>query len=1355
MDYFAPRQVEEVASGVLETTQAERKVPKALDELRHLHCWVLLGEPGAGKTSCFKQEAEAIGGVYERIEEFLTLNQARPEPGKAFFLDGLDETRVGQSTASVLLNLRQRLYDLGNPPFRISCRAADWNGRSDRQDLSSSTVDGDVKVFNLLPLNESDVIEILNRNYEGIDSATFIKKAATFGVNDLLTNPQTLGLLAKAVRGERWPKTRRDVFELACETLCMEGNKTHRNIAKQTSSLRDTESLLTSAGHLFAVMLLSDKSGVACDQDSKNDRFPLLECFVPADFLAAQKVVHTRLFLQASNEERLEPSHRIVAEFLAARWLANQIEVNGLSLHRVKNLMLGVDQKVVAGLRGVYGWLALLSVKARAEFIDNDPLTIMLYGDVEPMPTQDKQRLLDNLQKEFERNEPVFLHLRNDLRINTLFDEALDATFLRMIEPNPLASVKTSHTVFILKVLFNNTLSEALLAAVYEMICDESFWGRYISIEALKVWINAVGHTQKGNESALSLLEEINDKKIIDSSDGLAGVLLNHLFPRTISPSLLLKYAHKRSDNTLFGSYVYFWIEELPKVLENLIDPSGLAEILDQLSDHKFFQGSLFSERTMSSTLSRLLIDGIERLGDGITDERLLRWLLTSEDKFGTTHYAENLYKSLDTWLSTRPNRYKGLLQACFDRCLKSTSPRACFITSRAVLERARPPKDLGLWHLKALEELPSAPLLDHQDFTIEHVRGFMSTLLNGVGAEGLRLEDVEEWAGNDLRRKKLLQPYLYAEIPVWRLEQQRRQADQEANKKAYYAGLLLFTAKIRQGTAPVELLHALSGIWRGTYSSIAGDVPKDRFADCFDHSEDIYTAAEQGFSLSPLTLDIADVEQIIDLFANKKREYKTVSPCMIGMNIRWEKGFAEIDELGEKTLRKLVCLRLTDRFSKVPDWFSYIALSRPELVAEVVIKFISTCFAAKYDGIREIHTLLHDEGYQEVRRIALPEILLKLPFRLDSNQIRDFKNVLLGYLKFCRDDDYRAMENRLRLKSLDMPQRLFLLAAAAFASPDKYAKKLIAFVGKSWKKTELIVSFSKELMPELNQREKASVFLLGNLLEIQAASVAVEFLNHLLAKLVDIGTREVATEMERLLSQPLPENLRFQLQRRLDEVRQRIRESKFDFLPFGKVVEVLANKAPSNSLDLQIIALDALRDIAADIHGNPSNLYKQFWNQDGAKKSGHKDEPSCRDALLPMLCGILNQFDVDCQPEAQYVFNNRADIRLSYKAEFELPIEVKGEWHRELWSAAKDQLIRNYSIAPKANGYGIFLVLWTGGTLQMLPKDGGRRAKNAAELQERLTSTIPVENRGKVKVFVLDVSWRSKDERKLLAINA
>lgn len=119
-----------------------------------------------------------------------------------------------------------------------------------------------------------------------------------------------------------------------------------------------------------------------------------------------------------------------------------------------------------------------------------------------------------------------------------------------------------------------------------------------------------------------------------------------------------------------------------------------------------------------------------------------------------------------------------------------------------------------------------------------------------------------------------------------------------------------------------------------------------------------------------------------------------------------------------------------------------------------------------------------------------------------------------------------------------------------------------------------------------------------------------------------------------------------------------------------------------------------------------------------------------------------MTPLDIDCQPEGDYANDKRADIRLSYHAEFELPIEIKRDSNPSLWEALQNQLINQYAIAPRADGHGIYLVLWFGGEGMPRPTDGGKKPRSPEELKTRLEAQLSPIERQRIFVRVLDVNW-------------
>jgi hypothetical protein len=89
------------------------------------------------------------------------------------------------------------------------------------------------------------------------------------------------------------------------------------------------------------------------------------------------------------------------------------------------------------------------------------------------------------------------------------------------------------------------------------------------------------------------------------------------------------------------------------------------------------------------------------------------------------------------------------------------------------------------------------------------------------------------------------------------------------------------------------------------------------------------------------------------------------------------------------------------------------------------------------------------------------------------------------------------------------------------------------------------------------------------------------------------------------------------------------------------------------------------------------------------------------------------------------------------------LVVEVKGQWHVELFYAASKQLYERYAQHPNAAQQGIFLVLWFGGS----EKIAGRKnnaIKSPSELKQAIMDRMSRELRGRIDIFVLDLSRSS-----------
>ena len=237
--------------------------------------------------------------------------------------------------------------------------------------------DGTVIVLRLDPLSERNVKDILANNHGVEDTDGFIKTARDRGVKELLKNPQNLKLLAESVLRGKWPDSRKEMFQEACRWLVREPNPEH--LAANPSNA-DIGPLIEAAGRLCAVQLLSGTAGYTLpDRAEPDDTYPSLAKVDGEATGRMRQVLGTRLFVGTS-EGKLAPTHRQIAEFLAAQYVSGLLD-GGLSLERILALITGFDGELVPSFRNFVSWLAVHNKRSRNRLSQLDPSGLIYAGD--------------------------------------------------------------------------------------------------------------------------------------------------------------------------------------------------------------------------------------------------------------------------------------------------------------------------------------------------------------------------------------------------------------------------------------------------------------------------------------------------------------------------------------------------------------------------------------------------------------------------------------------------------------------------------------------------------------------------------------------------------------------------------------------------------------------------------------------------------------------------------------------------------------------------------------------------------------------------------------------------------------
>ncbi len=586
-----------------------------LDTFRSAPAYVLLGDPGSGKSTAFCVEAEALGEdtVLISARDLLTFGvDNHPEwQGMTLFIDGLDEIRVGSDDRRKALDgIRHHLDALGRPRFRISCREADWLGNNDRTALTSVSTDQKVMTLRLNPLTDDDVAQILDGHPSVNDARGFMAVARERGIDGLLSNPLTLDMLARAVGVDgAWPRSKLETFELACRQLAVEKNEEHVHGDRPPPQ----DQLLDPAGQLCAYQLISGAVGLSLRYEDADADYIAPDAQIGITLGMARHALETRLFVSAGNG-RFMSIHRHIAEFLGARHLAQQIN-DGLPTARVLSLITGGDGSVVTALRGLSAWLAAHCPAAQDRLIDSDPVGVGLYGDLRSFKTEEKRKLLLSLNPEvgYQRNVPVFVPLATpDMQCalrDFLVDQRRDLDHQRV-------------TGFILRVLRQAEPLAGLYQTFLDVVYDDS-WLPWVAEAALAAFIHAAADTEDGTSKLKQLMADIRDGRLHDPDDEMLGLLLTSLYPQKIPPSDIWDHLHPGRNPDLIGAYHLFWA----RGIFQRSSYEDMAELMDQLYERMPDLRRAFNVNNLGPLPARLLARALQTTGDQQDHARLCNWL--------------------------------------------------------------------------------------------------------------------------------------------------------------------------------------------------------------------------------------------------------------------------------------------------------------------------------------------------------------------------------------------------------------------------------------------------------------------------------------------------------------------------------------------------------------------------------------------------------------------------------------------------------------------------------------------------------------------------------------------------------
>ena len=1319
---------------------------QSLIAFRYKPAYVLLGDPGTGKTTAFEQECFTLGSEahFVTARDFLAFDvDLHPEwTGKILFIDGLDEVRAGTGDARHSLDgIRQRLDRLGKPFFRLSCRAADWLGNNDVVKLSTVVRDGSEPTVLLLDsLNDADVEEILRSLPYISEPQAFIAAARERGMEDILRNPQNLELMARAVAKDgTWPNNRMDTFEIACLQMAAEANEEHLLAGHPPSA----EKVLTAAGRICSLLLLSGNSGFSLHSNGAQ------EGYLPPDSFGEDRngsfrfALATRLF-KSVGPERFVPTHRHIAEFLGARYLFGTIG-DGLPSGRVTALMTGYDGRVVSELRGLSAWLAALSAPARNDLIARDPTGVGLYGDIRHFQASEKMDLLEALAREGTR-------LGGGDRLARAFSSLsvpdLEEQFKELLEEPGDSNDRITFVVFVLRVLSHGPPLPSLKGPLFELVRNDSL-PTAVRAAALRAFIRScIDHKEKSTRLK-ELLEDVQSNAVLDHDDQILGVLLFALYPDELPPDRVLNLLREPRLPNFLGTYFLFW----SRGLVSQSNSDQVALLLDSLSERLPRLNSLERRHSLDMPFLNLLARGLEERKEEISSERLYAWLgIAAGGLEGYRSSAEQKVAigRIRHWLELRPEAQKHLILAGLRNCVASQHIEPCASQVFNRLNGVKPPEDFGLWCLEqAVSWSEMAPRLA----AVLLEKAFAEYRSQKAGEGPLSVDTFRDRCRDNIlleqRLELLLNPPKPASTEQSKAGTARYTDELENEKRQWLEYVDEQRNQLLNNQAPPLLLFQLARYYFGNFFvELDQGNGSPRLDELLQDSGRV-KAALQGIRGSVHREDLPGADEVVRLEGQNRMHY-LVLPYLAGLHEMQGTDQGDVSEWDSDRVRKAVIYYYSSAHMDYnPWWYRQLLEHNPEAVADLQLEFAVPEFRHGAEYVSKIDRLADDPAHFRVAELAALRLLSAFPIRCKNGQLGVLNSLLwAAVLHADHESLLELIREKLLLKEMNSAQRASWLTAALVLSSEEYIAQFESFSSKSANRISYVADFFPDRMnfqPDIAVTEVLVRTIGANSAPTRLDGFATRVIHSsdltfdLISQLGGSPYREATEALERLSGDPSLFRWHSHLKGTLDRQGILRRDTEFSHATPEEVSRVLASGVPANASDLWALLNDALDELSKSIRTGNTDDWRQYWNEVARGNPTPKHEDHCRDALLSDLRRVIPS-TVDVQPEGQYANDRRADIRAAF-GDFQVPVEVKKNSHPNIWSAIDDQLIAKYSSAPETGGHGIYLVFWFGEAHTKVAPPAGTLPKSPDQLKQQLDKQIGGEKSLKISVCVVDVS--------------
>ncbi len=1303
---------------------------------------VLLGDPGAGKSHTFRDLAARSGGRFLTARAFLTLPVRNS--GEVLFIDGLDERRSGRGDRDTVDTLAAKLIEADPRAVRISCRVADWLGKSDLASLEPFFEGrGGVVVLSLEALKSGERRAVLiDDGMSQAEADVLLGEAEDRGLTEFLDNPQNLLLLRRAVKSGAWPGTRRELFELSTR-LQLEEENVER--ARTGTGVYTGEELRLPAGAVLAARLISDIEAISL---ADHDGMETVPSYRTLPFFEAGKIMAAlsrRVFAAGAVPESVDYVHRTTAEYLGAAWLAHAVRA-GLPIGRVLAL-IGVDGHPASELRGLHAWLAVHLPEHAERLIDADPYGVLTYGDAASLSRSLCIRLIRALGR-LSQADPWFRAGNyGSLSVAGLSRPDMVDEFRAV-----LRSAEAGFGVrgIVVEAAALGPPLPALrddLAHVLETATLPYAERLYALLALLRL----------GRDGAASVVSACRSKFESDlASLRLRAEAIGRLYANPFGPADvgnladdILRSADEVDIGVLWNLPSRLPLSDLPAVLDALPTPAQSADI----ERRNVWEVASFFDRTLLRVLE---------VSEVVAGSRLLTWL---QKRRAFAHaYSGSRGDELKVALRAHPQYLDEILTVVLAGFIPDENRWLKLSQFREIVLFEIGPDQLITGMLHAMRGEPSGS--ERELFFYE-----AALLLTYQAADSQNLfsklynlaDNRDDLAAVRVRSVSSTVPEQLFETIERRAA---RGAETDADPERVRRDFARDAAAIASGAHLNGLIWA-ARLYLGLFSDADHTAsPESRFRPILGDA--LATMALDGLVAALARADAPSLQDVIDLAV--QHQYMNAWHVFTAGLIEQFRRTDSLEGIPDELLRAMLCFDLTN---PVPEhnehsvtwmqheWKQYLLSERPELLRQA------------YEGVTRAKMGRGEQHADGLRELLTMEPLTRYREDVVLGLLRDFPNanpfplqeMLTAALAIpSAHPTLLLIADRALTGTVDVDQRqrdLWLVTAWVLA-PERYGVELESIVrGRSGVVFELR-DFTGHIRDGTVAGPPSSLAQLEFLIRLAGSLYppvgypsggwggdrnawdAADYVRALVHSVSANASSGATDALIRLESDPGLAAYRPEIQHALANQRSRRREGEYSRPNWRQTAQSLDNRQPATVADLHAVLVDHLDDFRHRVRTENTDVYRMFWNLDGhGRLVAPRPEEACRDDLITLLRQRLAPLGISLEPEGHMASDRRADISAAIPGRKVL-CEIKRDYHPDVWTAPDAQLERFYAHDPEALGFGVYLVFWFGDgrpSAIPLPPRGQPRPESAHEMEVILRMRLPADRQSRTAVIVIDVT--------------